>query len=589
MTANPPMQESRGPKGWLRGVILGLVATVLPAQTSVAAASAAPASGPGVARADIAASQFSSPTSIRAASLNPASTWDPVAISAPGGPAMVDSYGRVVTLHGVNVVYKRPPYELTVTPGSPWSFTSTDAARIADLGFDVVRLGILWEGLEPGAVGPNNPAVCSSGAPRGPQMLSLPIAKSYLQQVAQVVNLLGEFHVHTILDMHQDVYSQAFSGEGAPAWAVCTDGTPITVLPGRWSRNYANPALNIAVGHFFSNDVVGDLQGQFDRVWAIVASTFSANPWVVGYDPYNEPFSRVLTDAPGPSGEADVAATLECFYTGSADPGWTTAGTRLRCPASVPAVGVVPTIEAADPHHLVFLEPDIFSEHGAPDLVGPMPFGRLVLNFHAYCGHRSPITGDPSNAQRCARRVSAQILARQLERPKLTSTQQPGGPAWMMSEFGATRSTAVLDSVTDTARHLGLSWAYWSWKYYADPTGSSHEAVVQSNGSLGAQAAPLATPYAEAAAGTGVSESFDTATGAYRLRYTPRATVAAPTVVVVPPIGYPTGYCTQSVGGSIVSAPGAEHLILRNDPGASRVSLQVSRGACSSRSLLASV
>ena len=36
--------------------------------------------------------------------------------------------------------------------------------------------------------------------------------------------------------MHQDVYNQAFDGEGAPAWAVCTNDVRATDPPGRWSQ-----------------------------------------------------------------------------------------------------------------------------------------------------------------------------------------------------------------------------------------------------------------------------------------------------------------------------------------------------------------
>ena len=51
------------------------------------------------------------------------------------------------------------------------------------------------------------------------------------------------------------------------------------------------PDAATAVGHFWANDVVGDLQGQFDLVWTTVAEYFKDDPWVIGYDPYNEPFS----------------------------------------------------------------------------------------------------------------------------------------------------------------------------------------------------------------------------------------------------------------------------------------------------------
>ena len=42
--------------------------------------------------------------------------------------------------------------------------------------------------------------------------------------------------------------------------------------PGRWSQNYATVAAGVAYRHFWTNDVVGDLQGEYDRVWAAVAN-----------------------------------------------------------------------------------------------------------------------------------------------------------------------------------------------------------------------------------------------------------------------------------------------------------------------------
>ncbi|HXW32285.1 MAG TPA: hypothetical protein VEJ21_04265, partial [Acidimicrobiales bacterium] len=89
-------------------------------------------------------------------------------LSAPGGPYLYDSHGRVVFLHGVNAVYKLPPYELYPDPGKPWNFDAHDASLMAQLGFDVVRLGMTWKGLEPGTAPANDPAICAKGTPRDP-------------------------------------------------------------------------------------------------------------------------------------------------------------------------------------------------------------------------------------------------------------------------------------------------------------------------------------------------------------------------------------------------------------------------------------
>src|ERR1019366_10032490 len=159
-------------------------------------------------------------------------------LSSSQGGFIYDQYGRVVILHGVNAVYKRPPYELSVDPGKPWNVTSKDAAAITGLGFNIVRLGIIWAGIEPGTLKANDPGICTPGTPSDPHQWSQGVVNRYLAKVQQTVDLLAHAHVYTLLDMHEDVYSTGFRGEGAPPWAVCTNGIPIKTLPGRWSNNY---------------------------------------------------------------------------------------------------------------------------------------------------------------------------------------------------------------------------------------------------------------------------------------------------------------------------------------------------------------
>ena len=499
-------------------------------------------------------------------------------ISSPGGPYLYDRSGRVVFLHGVNAVYKTAPFELFPDPKAPWNFSATDAALMARLGFNVVRLGILWQGLEPGRGGPNNPAICTPGRPGDPHMFDRAVADRYLAKVARIVDLLGRYGIYTLLDMHQDVYNQAFRGEGAPAWAVCTDNEPIMALPGRWSRNYNNSTLQVAVAHFWANDVVGDLQGQYDLVWNTVARYFAHNPWIVGYDPFNEPFEReiVLSDT------QVFGADLECFYTGRAHPGvLADSSDPVACPSGDPANGVVPSIEAADPHHLVFLEPDVFSTLGKPNLLGPMDFPNLVLNFHSYCGPRDPVTGDPVDLDACASQQLTTLLNRERERPFLSTRFQPGGPAWFMSEFGATHSVALIDRLTSDTDLLQVGWAYWQWKYYGDPTGSAHEDLVNALGALEPTAVVLSRTYPEAIAGTPTSVLFDPATSQFQLAYDPSPRARGPTVIFVGAgMHYPHGYCTRVTGGRVLSAPRAADLLVANDRDADQVAITITGGRC---------
>jgi endoglycosylceramidase len=552
-----------------------LVALTLTVLTSACGSEATGLAAPGV------TAQFSARSAYNTEKVNPTRTTLSGRIEAPGGPFLRDRSGRVVFLHGVNAVYKYPPFELSPDPTKPWNFDAGDARRIAGLGFNVVRLGVLWQALEPGTGGPNQPSVCAPGAPGDPRLFNAAVARNYLAKVKRTVDLLGRYHVYTLLDMHQDVYNQVFRGEGAPAWAVCTGLVPVFALPGRWSTNYANPGLDAAVNHFWRNDVIGDLQGQFDMVWGTVAHYFSNDRWIVGYDPYNEPFSlRALNDD-----GRDFAVNLECFYTGSAHPGLLGADNApITCPPDDPAQGVIGTIEAADPHHLVFIEPDNYTvRHAGFDLLGAMDYPRLVYNFHIYCGERNPHTGDPTNLKTCLDHEVAHMVQRMNGRLIKSAPDQPGGPAWYMSEFGATHSVGLVGGVTSYANALDLGWAYWSWKYYNDPTGSSFEALVNPSGHLEPTATVLSQTYPEAAAGTPHGFSFSAATGDFSMTYTPSRRVRAPTIVFVADAHYRAGYCATARGGRIVSHPGDVHLLVDNSRGARAVTVTVRPGPCPQR------
>jgi len=500
------------------------------------------------------------------------------ALRSPGGPYLYDSKGRVVFLHGVDAVYKYAPYELYPDPGRPWNFSAADASLMARLGFNVVRLGMTWSGLEPGRAPSNEPAICDRGKPGNPKQFSQSTVNRYIAHLRTTVRLLARFHIYTILDMHQDVYSEMFEGEGEPSWAVCTDGVPSVDPPGRWSLEYGTAAADIAFSHFWKNNVRGDLQGQYDRVWGDVAEAFRSDRWVLGFDPFNEPFSTALVHFRGQHFDAQ----LECFYTGRAHVGAPSHGAPpLRCPSDDPEQGVIPTLLAHDPKGLIFDEPDNFASRGFPTYLGAMDFRNLVYNVHIYCGARSPVTGNPTNVTACAAQDVHSIGVRQGDRPLLASRAQPGGPAWLITEFGATKSVPLLADVTAQFDADKVGWIYWAWKYYGDPTGSAAESLVMADGRLRSTALVLSQAYPEAVAGIPSSFSFSPVTGDFALAYTPNHRVHAPTVVFVPTsLHYPRGYCAQASGGRIVSARGSDLLEVDNRGTARQVTVKVTPGRC---------
>jgi endoglycosylceramidase len=60
-----------------------------------------------------------------------------------------DEHERQVTLHGMNVVYKVDPYiPVTDKFDSQLSMSSEDIEYLSLLGFNMVRLGVIWEAVE---------------------------------------------------------------------------------------------------------------------------------------------------------------------------------------------------------------------------------------------------------------------------------------------------------------------------------------------------------------------------------------------------------------------------------------------------------
>jgi endoglycosylceramidase len=210
-----------------------------------------------------------------------------------------------------------------------------------------------------------------------------------------------------------------------------------------------------------------------------------------------------------------------------------------------------------------------------------MNFTNLVFNVHIYCGQRSGKTGNPTNIAACAAQESHSLKKRAEDRTDLGSPAQPQGPAWFVSEFGATSSAVLLGRLTSEADQSLVGWTYWSWKYYHDPTGSADEALVTASGQLRSTARVLARTYPEAIAGRPTSLSFDPTSGTFRLAYVPDHGIHAPTVIFVPTqVHYPDGYCARASGGSIISRSGSKFLQVKNAATGQSVRVTVTSGAC---------
>lgn len=99
-------------------------------------------------------------------------------------------------LHGVNVVYKVDPY-IPSDEGFDGedSLNDEDIANLKKWGFNLVRLGVMWEAVE------REPGVYD---------------ETYLDKVETLINKLGDAGIYTLVDAHQDVFARRICGEGVP-------------------------------------------------------------------------------------------------------------------------------------------------------------------------------------------------------------------------------------------------------------------------------------------------------------------------------------------------------------------------------------
>jgi len=441
-------------------------------------------------------------------------------------PFIRDAEGRVLILHGVNAVWKRPPFAPRATRAG---FTARDAAFLASSGFDVVRLGVLLEGVMP------KPGV---------------IDHRYLDRIDRVVKLLALRHIWVLLDFHQDQYNERFQGEGMPAWAVHDDGLPNDAHQGFPGNEFSSTALNHTYDNFWSN--TAGLWDSYRDAWKAVARRFRGEPYVLGYDVFNEPW---------PGSQWPTCFMVDC--------------SRFDATLLQFQEHVLAGIRSVDRRHLVFFEPQQLFDFGAPSSFGHVADPRIGLAWHDYCSATlfSPF-GLPDgpdclfNEDRVMQNARAQVKAM--------------GAGSLLTEFGATDDLTDIGRVASLADRYMVGWTYWQYKGWRDPTGNpSGESMFRSDRKLRSlkrqKATLLIRTYPQAVAGTPVRYSYDPSTGAFSLVYRADPSILAPTRIFVPVARrYHGRYRVIARGATVLSRPDAPILLLRN-AGASRVTVRIVR------------
>jgi endoglycosylceramidase len=156
-------------------------------------------------------------------------------------------------LRGANV----PPLASSSTPLARYG-AFIDVAK--SMGYNVIRLPVLWAQLEP-----------------SPGMF----IRTYLDSIKKIVDLAGEKNMYVVVDMHQ------FKMDGFPQWVLPKTKSSDEASAGFW-RSFAS-------------------QQELVKAWKALAAVLKDRNAVAGYDLLNEPYGGTMT-------WQDFAPILNEFY-----------------------------------------------------------------------------------------------------------------------------------------------------------------------------------------------------------------------------------------------------------------------------------
>ncbi|MCX6400922.1 MAG: cellulase family glycosylhydrolase [Propionibacteriales bacterium] len=433
------------------------------------------------------------------------------------GRWLVDEQGRVVIVHGFNLVWKLDPY---VPPDTAEGFTEADAEWLAQYGFNGVRLGTLWAGLTPDAPGVGDPA--------------------YRDGWQRVMDLLADRGIWMQLDMHQDQWHETYGGEGVPDWALhrpkLLSLLPPINLP--FPMGYWTPENSLVFDEFWANKHHG--VDDWAAAWQVAAGWWKNQSHLMGYDLMNEPWMGL--------------EWLACFTGGCQN-----AYVKELQPAFEKATRAIRQI---DPDNVVWWEPQqLAAGRPVPTFLEPMAGeDQLGYSWHNYCQDVFlESQGLPfGNVENCWK-FSQERTSTALAQAKRINA------APMMSEWGATDNLRAIEIDAAVADQNLMGWSHWAYKQWQDPTtaddaqGMFHDdtdfsSVKQEKLRL------LVRTYAQATAGEPLSMSFDAKTGDFSYKY--RASgIEAPTEIFVSPLHYADGYRVEVTNGTWAPGPAGRILV----------------------------
>jgi endoglycosylceramidase len=454
------------------------------------------------------------------------SSLNPISVM---GTRFVDSFGRQVILNGINKVNKN----------QKMNYTDNDSVsayeQLARFGFNCIRLGIIWDGVEP------QPGKYD---------------ERYLDKIEEKINGAAQNGIYVLLDMHQDLYSVLYS-DGAPVWATLNENQP-HVAGAIWSDAYlSSPAVQKAFDNFWANKPASDgigLQDHYANMWKHVAQRFAKFGNVIGFDIMNEPFN-------GSQGTTILPRILEEFARLYAEETgkilsqnevmeiWADENKRFDALAMMKDSGrysrvldvvtelcqqfekstlqpmfqhVSAAIREVDTTHILFLEHAYFGNAGIRSAIEPVK-GRngLADPYVAYAAHGYDLLVDTKNYDNQSSSRVELIFSR------IDETSKRMNVPVLVGEWGAFSGNSVsmasnAHAILKLFRRFGFSNTYWAYYQGIEKNMYFNTALVR--------------PYPPYIGGILKNYDFEMETGIFRCSWIEAPGVKAPTVIYIPDI-----------------------------------------------------
>lgn len=326
------------------------------------------------------------------------------------GRDMVDGLGRVVQIHGTNMVQKTAPSYVEV--GGPL-LNEANLAQLQRDGVNGVRLGVRPDALMP------QPGV---------------VDEAYLDRIVEAVDLLGDRGIWVLVDLHQDVF------DGMPSWATLPATAALPTLPDElaqgplWALQYLSPRSMQQWDDWWDQVPLAEGRSGPDLYGdglAALAARVADRDQVIGIDLMNEPF-------PGERFFDCVAGRCASRY------------------AQVEAVlrGWSDRVHEVAPSMQVWWAPFNF---GPPFQGTPDPGDGVGYTFHSYC---LGTDGGEATQPDATSNTLCQGVYEGAVGDALAVGARWNTPI-LLGEFGASASPLNSTRLTQLADEHLLSWMHW--------------------------------------------------------------------------------------------------------------------------------